>query len=1123
MSQTPNKFNYSVPVSEQNKSVMAWQAQVDIPTYAPGEPDKYPVFFEKRVYQGSNGKVYPIPFIDSISDEKHLQTYQGVWLENDCVRLLLLPEIGGRIHLAQDKNNGDFDFFYKQEVIKPALVGLAGPWVSGGVEFNWPQHHRPSTYCPTDVIIEDDEDGGRTVWMSEHDPMNRLKGMVGICLKPGRSNVYAKARLYNRTPYTQTFLWWANVAVEVHDDYQSFFPTDVTCVADHAVRATSSFPLATGKYYGVDYGDNEQGSTDISWYKNIPVPTSYMVTKTDFDFFGGFDHKANGGFVHVANRYIAPGKKQWTWGNHEFGRRWDSQLTDEGGPYIELMAGVYTDNQPDFTYLQPYETKHFVQTWWPIQAIGTAVNANDDFALALRKEFDAVFVGIAAATTFKHLTVSVYHAENLLLTRTIDLSPATPFVERFKLSDDCAFENLTLSIQNDLGECLIKYTVVDREAVTTNITVATEPPLPSEIATNEELYLTGEHLAQYRHPTRYPELYWKEALQRDYNDIRCNTGMGELALHRGEFAQAEDYLRTAIKTLTSRHPNPVDGKPHYLLGLTLKLQGRFEDAYAALYKSTWSYAQRSVGYTALAEIDAINQNWGVMLKHATYAVESHGLNSRATVLAAFAARKLEKFDQAKSLLDALLVRDPLDYFANCEYAALLLDMQKETEAGVSFQAFVNASRADVQTRLDIGFDYLDMGAYAEAKRIMLLGDAPRYPIAHYLLAMLEHCLGHQAESNAWLDSGARASTDYCFPSRIDEQRLLEWVVVQRPQDSNAHYYLGNYLYDKKRHNQAIYHWKQAVELNPNFSLAWRNLGIGLFNVEGDVVSSLRAYDTAFNIDKNNGRLLFELDQLAKKAAIPLELRLARLEEHRHLVDKRDDLTVEIATLYNQTGQPEKAAAIIKGRNFHPWEGGEGKVLAQHEECNRRLGYQALANNEPVDARNYFNLALGSPDNLGEARHLLAADAHLHYELGRSYFDMGETERAQEHWKKAIATSGDFSSMAVCEYSPIDLYRALSLSALGRFDEQKELLNNLREFGNQKLSTVAKIDYFATSLPNLLVFEDDIQKRQRAEGYYLIGLSYLGEDNLRVGKEHLQKVIEIDPAHSGALFHLAIFK
>ncbi len=251
-----------------------------IPTYPVGAPEKNPVFFEKRVYQGSSGKVYPVPFIDKVYDKPVPVTYQSARLENDYVRLVMLPEIGGRIFLGQDKTNADYDFFYRQDVIKPALVGLAGPWISGGVEFNWPQHHRPGTFMPADVHIEEEADGARTVWMSEHDPLNRLKGMHGIRLRPDSSLVELRARLYNRTPFIHTFLWWANVAAEVHDQYQSFFPADVHYVADHAVRATSSFPIADNPYYGIDY-QHRPGANDLGWYKNIPVPTSYMVCQTD--------------------------------------------------------------------------------------------------------------------------------------------------------------------------------------------------------------------------------------------------------------------------------------------------------------------------------------------------------------------------------------------------------------------------------------------------------------------------------------------------------------------------------------------------------------------------------------------------------------------------------------------------------------------------------------------------------------------------------------------------------------------------------------------------------------------------------------------------------------------------
>ena len=210
------------------------------------------MFLETRVYQGSSGRVYPLPFIDRIAEDPVIRSWKAIHIENRYLRLMILPEIGGRIHVGLDKTNG-YDFFYRQNVIKPALVGLAGPWISGGVEFNWPQHHRPATFMPVETEIERHSDGSVTVWCSDHDPMQRMKGMHGVCLHPDRAMVEVKVRLYNRTSFTQTFLWWANMATRVHEEYQSFFPPDARFVADHAKRSITSFPCSDRPYYGVDY------------------------------------------------------------------------------------------------------------------------------------------------------------------------------------------------------------------------------------------------------------------------------------------------------------------------------------------------------------------------------------------------------------------------------------------------------------------------------------------------------------------------------------------------------------------------------------------------------------------------------------------------------------------------------------------------------------------------------------------------------------------------------------------------------------------------------------------------------------------------------------------------------
>ncbi|MFO7826739.1 MAG: DUF5107 domain-containing protein, partial [Cyclobacterium sp.] len=552
-------------------TVFAQINQQSIPTYGLGKPEVNPVFFEKRVYQGSNGKVYPIPIIDKLIDDKREVEYQVATLENEFVRLEMLPEIGGRIFKAQNKTINNYDLIYRQDVIKPALVGLAGPWISGGVEFNWPQHHRPGTYLPCDVFCEEESDGSKTIWMSEYDPMNRLKGMHGIRLSPGSALIELRARLFNRTPHVQSFLWWANVAVKAHSNYESFFPTDVHYVADHAVRAMSSFPYANNYYYGVPY-HQRNGRNDLRRYDDIPVPTSYMVCETGYDFFGGYDHDANGGLIQVSNRHIAPGKKQWTWGNAAFGQAWDRELTDHGGPYLELMTGVYTDNQPDFAYLAPFETKTFSHFWWGYQKLGPVQNANRDLAIRLETlEGNQLDLGVASSKKMERLRIILRTGSEVRIFENVEVSPESPWQNK-EISIRPGQENFSsLTITDPSGNELLAYHKGEFSK-TRNRPLAKEPPLAGGMEDTDELNLIAEHLELYRHPTRYPEAYWLEGIRKNPNDYRPCLAFGKSLLKRGIFNDAENYLLKAASILTRYHPNPETGEAHYFAGLSC-LQG----------------------------------------------------------------------------------------------------------------------------------------------------------------------------------------------------------------------------------------------------------------------------------------------------------------------------------------------------------------------------------------------------------------------------------------------------------------------------------------------------------------------------------------------------------------------
>ena len=1061
-----------------------------IPTYEPGAPDPNPMFLEKRVYQGSSGRVYPLPFIGRIAEEPTPRAWDAITVDNGLVEVMLLPEIGGRIHAIRDLSNG-FDAIYRQHVIKPALVGLAGPWASGGVEFNWPQHHRPSTFMPTDVAIEHGDDGSVAVWMGEHEPMDRTKGMHGVCLHPGRSVVELKVRLYNRTPYVQTFLWWSNIGVSVDQGYKSFFPPDARVVADHAKRALSRYPLCDDHYYGVDYGARgrdgvpaeerpahflprnqggdagpEYAPNALSWYANIPVPTSYMCMGTKDDFVGGYDHFKAAGLMHLADRHIAPGKKQWTWGNHEFGYAWDRNLTDEDGPYIELMAGVYTDNQPDFSWIAPGETKTFSQFFFAYQAIGPVHAANIDAAISVT---DAQ-IGVAVTRPLRGLVDAgeVGRWE-------VDLAPDRPFVQ--------AVAGATRVALYEGEREILRFEPADLEEPSIPPT-ATEPALPAEVASNDELFLIGQHLWQYRHATRMPEDYWREALRRDPGDARCNNAMGLWHLRRGEFEEARERFDASIGRATRRNPNPYDGEAYYNLGLSLRFLGRDDEAIDAFGKAVWSHAWQAAGYHALGELACKRGDLTKTLDYLNLSVRKDADNLRARDLRVVILRKLGR----EAPLDEILALDPLDWWAR------LL-------AG-------EAVRVDNAVRIDLAIDMARAGLYDEA--LTLLSGADRLatdgtaPMIGYYEAYLLKLKGQDA-TEAY-SRAAAASPDYCFPARLDDIAVLESAPEE---DVRAAFYLGNLLYDRRRHREAIALWERATD-SP---VALRNLGIATFNVLGEPERARAAYDRAVLAAPDDGRLRYERDQLLKRIGIPPEERLSGLSGRIDLVNGRDDLTLEFVGLLNAVGRHAEAAEMLDRRRFQPWEGGEGMALGAFSRTHLALGRQALANGDAAGAKAHFLRIQSPPQNLGEARHLLANASDLWLALGDAHAALGEEAEACRWWSRAADFRGDFQEMSVREFSELTAFQAQAMERLGRGEDARRKLRDLETYAEELARTPAKIDYFATSLPTMLLFDDDLQARQENTARFLKAQAAAGLERPDEARSLVDEVLRHDPNHA----------
>lgn len=1062
--------------------VMIRQERVTIPTYEISEYDKNPMFLEKRVYQGSSGRVYPHPVCEGVSDVKTDREYHAVFLENDYLLVMILPEIGGRIQRLYDKTNG-YDAVYYNEVIKPALVGLAGPWISGGIEFNWPQHHRPSTFDPVDHTVVKNDDGSVTVWVGETEKMFHTKGMAGFTLYPDKAYLEIKGQVYNPTDRPQTFLWWANPAVAVNEYTQSIFPPDVHAVMDHGKRDVSRFPIADGIYYKVDYAPG----TDISRYKNIPVPTSYMAYHSDFNFIGNYDYRKQAGLLHIADHHISPGKKQWTWGNGDFGRAWDRNLTDENGPYIELMTGVFTDNQPDFTFLKPYEEKTFVQYFMPYKKAGAVKNASLNAAMNIEAGSDAIHVTVYTPSGLSNSKITVYDHGQEIFSEVLNLEPSEVFETSISVKG-AAYENITAVITKDADTILEHIPVKNTQPVPSP---AEEIPAPEEIETNEKLFLAATHLEQYRHATYSPEAYYLEGLKRDAEDIRLNNGYGKYLYNRGLFAESIKYFNEAVRSSTWKNPNPYDCEPYYNLGLALRMTGETEKAFDAFYKAVWDGNMQDKAYYQLACIMAAKGEYMSALDFVNKSLIRGLHNLKARTLKTTLLRLTGQTGAAISFAQETKAIDALDH--GCRYELYLL-----TDSGLDELKAV--MRGDNHNYIELALTYLAAGLTDTADGILSLAPAGE-PMTHYYRY---YCTGDSAE----LRNAENASPAYCFPNRLEDIIVLQ--IAMDNGGAYAAYYLGCLFYDKGRWSEAVTIWENCAG-KMSLPTVYRNLSLAYYNKQKESEKARLAMEKAFEMDQTDARVFFELDQLYKALNQSLSERLDHMNAHSELLEKRDDLYTEYITLLNLNGEYENAYDRIMSHNFHPWEGGEGKIPAQY-----RISLMNKAKKDPAHAVEYLEQALQYPYNLGEGKLIGNLDNDIYYMLGESYADKENKEKAEQAYK--MAARGEFELTSAMYYNdqPPEMmyYAAKAIEALGNDAEAKRRFGLFIEYADTHMNDEIKIDYFAVSLPDFLIFETDLNKKNKVHCLYMAALGYLGMGDIETAKDYAGKGILLDKCHAG---------
>jgi tetratricopeptide (TPR) repeat protein len=1007
--------------------VEAYREPLTLPTYGVREPEIMPDWRTHR---------YPYTMMDRLTNERGARTYNALYVENEYVKALVLPELGGRLHGAEDKTNG-YGFLYDQKVIKPGLVAVTGAWISGGVEWNFPIGHRPSGFRDTDWTLTENQDGTKSAWVGEIERLKRMRWSVGTTVHSGRNWVETRVRLENCTPYIQSFQYWATSAVRATPEYQAVIPGEI--MTGHGKHEFFRWPVNEG--------------IDISYWKNIPGATSYFAVGSTSDYFGGYSPEEKAGMVHFADHNIVRGKKLWTWGTAPAGRLWEKILTDGDLPYFEPQAGAYSDNQPSLYWIMPGETKIFSHYWFPVRDIGVWDYANLEGALNLELKDGKAILGWSPTGPNQDARIIITYGGQEIFNNETDAGPDNPFTGEATLPNMTDLYKLKMYVLSSTGDTLLAFRH-EKPKHPPLPEPPKSPPPPEEVASQDLLFVFGDRLYRYNDPLK-AKTYFQEALKRDPGDTRCNTSLGELALKSGLYEEALEYFTRSIER------DETFFKAWYYKGMAQLYLGNLEDAEKCLNRAAYGLDWYAIAHFELAQLTASQGRMERAWKHINNSISGNGDNSQAHAVKALILICMGRFEEALEVTEANLLTDPLDLFSKQLQVTAADGAGKEDVLMGAMEAeLLELTRADAENHIEIAIRLARCGDYAEAIKTLELSAAESEqmnitPLLYYYQAYYHKHIGESDRAHALLENAYRASPKYCFPYRQETFPVLEWAISENPDDALGYYLLGNLLKKNQRTAEAIASWEQSVKLDPGNAVAYRNLG-QVYYETGDRVKAQIAYQSAIKADPSAGKAIVELGLINWELELPLSEQIALFEDNIEVIREYNPAVSQLILLYIMTGRNLEALKLLNNTHFNSWEGKYG-IHQLWIQGNLKQGDSEFEKGNFREALSYYIQSLLYPDNLEVAEQPNTIHARKNYKIGKTLEAMGRKEEAREYYEMVIADKVEAGNA-------YQYYRARAMEALKLNNEAKQIYGQMLEAleGDMRASSGA-VSLFIRSL------------------------------------------------------------
>ncbi|MGI9627394.1 MAG: DUF5107 domain-containing protein, partial [Longimicrobiales bacterium] len=816
------------------EAVRAWEAPFSIPVYEEGPPNPNPafdIFDPPRI-------TYPYTIRDNLTDNRVDRSLNGLFLENEYLKCLVLPEIGGHLYSCTDKRNGE-EVFYANPSIKLTKIGYRGAWAAFGVEFNFPVSHNWMSTSPIDYAIQENEDGSGSIWVGNIDRVFGTHWLVELRLQPGRAVLEQHTTLYNRSDFRHRFYWWTNAAVQVWDDSRVLYPQ--THTASHGFQDIDTWPV-------------DSRGTDNSLVGNhIYGPVSRFSHGSREPYMAVYHPRTNAGVVHYSSPVDLPAKKVWSFGGDDRGLAWREALSDNGSAYVEIQAGVFR-NQETYGFLEPQQKLSFSEHWLPVLDIGGVSRATDEAVVYMERRNGDLEVAINVAEPRPGAHVQLGRDSEPVHDEFADLDPGE--VHRVVVPLPDVDEPITLTLTSAEGETLVQHTegVYDlEEGIEVGPVEAYEFPEPEARTEGEWLAVADD---QERNGLRIKAATtYAEALERFPESLPITRAAGRLAIALKQSGAARDQLAFATERVSN------DLESWYHLG-----HAHLAWADTAAARSAWEKSQ-AVGVhrtASLFNLAALAAATGDLAGGVELLKEANGEapRVRALVMQSALERRLGQDEHAAATLSGVRALDPTNAHARYENT-----LQGRDDSGLWTHL-----AGDPERIIEVAVDYGRFGLLEDALAV-LSRDYPTgdqvvaepgqphpsdYPLLHYYRAFYESRLG--LDPTAVLETARQAPLDYVFPNRHESLLVLTHALDRNPEDWNARYLRGAGFLSGGMADEAMDEWIKVHTAEADIRLLPYLMAMTVRSVIENPTMVADFFEVGLERDPENEGIYFGLDE-----------------------------------------------------------------------------------------------------------------------------------------------------------------------------------------------------------------------------------------------------------------------